>query len=65
MLEIVRNCIESLDDISFQLYFVNYIIKMQDIDLDNEFRYLTTHNLMSISKVDRLISNAYEGLVNI
>lgn len=64
MLETVRNYIENLDDISFKLYFLNYIIKMQDVDLDNEFKYLTTHNSMSISKVDRLISSVYKGLVS-
>lgn len=65
MLEIVKSCIENLDTISFNLYFVNYIIKVQDINLENEFKYLASHNCMSISKVDKLIENTYEGLVNI
>lgn len=64
MLEIVKSCIENLDTISFNLYFVNYIIKVQDINLENEFKYLESHNCMSISKVDKLISNTYEGLVD-
>lgn len=65
MLGTVKSFISNLQDISFNLYFVNYIIRIQDEDLENEFKYLTSHNNISISKVDKLIENTYEGLVNI
>ena len=64
MLGTVKSFISDLHDISFNLYFVNYIIRIQDEDLENEFRYLTSHNTISISKVDKLIENTYESLVS-
>lgn len=65
MLGTVKSFISDLPDMTFNLYFVNYIIRIQDEDLENEFKYLTSHNNISISKVDKLIENTYEGLVSI
>mgnify|MGYP004640216293 CR=1 FL=1 len=64
MLETVKQYINDIDNISFNLYFVNYMIKMQDIDLENEFKHVVSRNCLSVSNMNKLISNTYEGLVN-
>lgn len=65
MLETVKNCIQSLDNISFDLFYINYIIEMQDLDLDNEFKRLTTSNVLNPASMSKLIQSTYEGLVRI
>ena len=65
MLETVKSYIETLDDISFDLFYINYIIEMQDMDLENEFKRLTNSSTLNPGSVTKLIQSTYEGLVSI
>lgn len=65
MLETISDYIQHIDDISFNLFYINYIIKMQDVDIENEFKRLSGSNSVNINNVSKLIQSTYEGLVNI
>lgn len=65
MLETVSDYIKHIDDISFNLFYTNYIIKMQDADIENEFKHLSASNSLNINNISKLIQSTYEGLVNI
>lgn len=65
MLETVSDYIKHIDDISFNLFYTNYIIKMQDADIENEFKQLSASNSLNINNISKLIQSTYEGLVNI
>lgn len=65
MLETVSDYIKHIDDISFNLFYINYIIRMQDADIENEFKQLSASNSLNINNISKLIQSTYEGLVNI
>ena len=65
MLETISDYIQHIDDISFNLFYINFIIKMQDVDIENEFKRLSGSNSVNINNVSKLIQSTYEGLVNI
>lgn len=67
MLETVKSYIDTAkeDNNSFSLYYLNYIIRQQDLDLESEFRRLSSHPDVNINTVPMLITNAHERLVNI
>ena len=64
MLEIIRNSLNSEieNTTSFERYFESYVMKMQDSIIDQELSYMLSHNIVSISLLDRAISEAYRGL---
>lgn len=67
MLETVKSFIDTAkeDSTTFSLYYLNYIIRQQDLDLEQEFRRLLSKPDVNIDTVPKLITNAHEGLVNI
>ncbi len=55
MLETIKECIEA-PYISFEQYFINYVISVQDTNIDNEMSFLCKHNFLNVNSMIRLSS---------
>lgn len=65
MLETVRSYIASdLPCISFEEYYVNYMMRMQDQNIDDELRFLLRNNFMDATVLDTLIESTYKGMIS-
>lgn len=48
----------------FEEFYLQYIITIQDMNIQSEFEYLIHHNTLTVQSMDRLISNNLGELVN-
>lgn len=64
MLKTVRNYIDQLPTCTFPEYYQNYIISIQDRNIDAEFKNLIKYNKLSVKKLDLLIAGIYERICN-
>lgn len=65
MLTMIQKQIKSVSDIPFGEYFKQYIMSVQDKNIDSEFRFLMKFNALNIDSMQNLIQNTYEGLKSI
>lgn len=63
MLQTIKDYINNLSDESFQDFYTHYIMQVQDSNIDEEFKFLITHNNLDVLSVDKLISNDLGKLV--
>lgn len=63
MLQTVKDYINNLSDESFQTFYTRYIMQVQDSNIEEEFKFLITHNTLDVLSVDKLISNDLGKLV--
>ena len=65
MLATIKQCISDLqtDTTSFQQYFTNYVMEVQDRNIDQELAYMLTHNVVDVQFVDRAITDAFKGMM--
>ena len=63
MLQTVKDYINNLSDESFQTFYTRYIMQVQDSNIEEEFKFLITHNDLDVLSVDKLISNDLGKLV--
>ena len=63
MLQTIKDYINNLSDESFQNFYTHYIMQVQDSNIDEEFKFLITHNNLDVLSVDKLISNDLGKLV--
>ena len=65
MLATIKQCISGLqaDTRSFQQYFTNYVMEVQDRNIDQELAYMLTHNVVDVELVDRAITDAFKGMM--
>lgn len=62
MLENVKSMIQNLPDTPFNTLFVNYVMKVQDENIEEELRYLRSrNNLTPISMCKLLTSERMVG----
>lgn len=65
MLETVKEYIASdLPCISFEEYYVNYMMHMQDQNIDDELRFLLRNNFLDATVLDTLVENTYKGMMS-
>lgn len=62
MLETVRNAIYDTPSISFSKFFQQYVMDVQDTNIDLEFQFLLQRNRLNANTMDLLIENTYERL---
>lgn len=63
MLKMIKECISNIPNESFETYFNNYMMKIQDENLNREFRFLIDKNInMNINDIDRLVSDTYDKM---
>ena len=66
MLEIIQQTIKNLPDISFNEFFIQYVMSVQDTNLDVEFISIfksTSCNVSDIVKLERLVNRNHERLM--
>lgn len=63
MLQTVKDFIQNLPDESFQNFYTHYIMQVQDSNIEEEFKFLITHNNLDVLSVDKLISKDLGKLV--
>lgn len=56
-------CEVQADTSSFQQYFTNYVMEVQDRNIDQELAYMLTHNVVDVQFVDRAITDAFKGVM--
>lgn len=62
MLGTVKSYISNLPDIPFNRYFNNYIMDVQDDNIENEMKFLLSRNTLNIYMMDNIISETYRRL---
>lgn len=67
MLETIKQTINNLPNLTFDEFYLLYIIEVQDKNLQleatNAFKQSWTSGLSSVGKIDGLIQTTYERLV--
>ena len=49
---------------SFDDFYLQYIVSVQDRNIQAEFDYLINHNTLTVQSLDKLISNNLGELIN-
>ena len=62
MLETLRQKIEAARSVNFEEYFAQYVMSVQDRNIELELKYLLKHNSLKADSIGYLIQNTYEGL---
>ncbi len=62
MLESVKDYIEQLPDKSFDVYFMEYIMKVQDENISSELHYLQRKNQLSPIMIDQLLHDTLKEM---
>lgn len=62
MLDILRQKIESVRSVNFEEHFTQYVMSVQDRNIELELKYLLKHNSLKVDSIGYLIQNTYEGL---
>lgn len=62
MLETLRQKIESVRSVRFEEHFSQYVMSVQDRNIELELRYLLKYNSLKADSIGYLIQNTYEGL---
>lgn len=50
--------------LSFDDFYLQYIVSVQDMNIQAEFDYLINHNTLTVQSLDKLISNNLGELIN-
>lgn len=61
MLETIKKAIEEVPFISFEEYFTNYVMAVQDVNIDNEVSFMLRNNSLTTLALDKLINNEVEN----
>lgn len=64
MLECVKTLMDQLENITFQEYYRDYVISVQDANIESEFAYLLSTNDLTPMRVCKLADKSMERLVN-
>lgn len=65
MLEIVKDYINSMSDESFSSYFAQYVMQVQDANIESELDYLLHRNTLNVTMMDNIIQQTHRGLMRI
>lgn len=65
MLDSVKRTIDEINDWpSFPQYYTQYVLKTQDNNIEHEFQYLITHNVLDSMLVERLVDQEYRRMLD-
>ena len=62
MLETIRSMIKNSPYITFEEYFQNYVMEVQDKSIDTEVSFLFRNNFPSANSMLKLINQEVEGM---
>lgn len=58
MLQTITAYIHKLDIKPFDVYYQEYIVSVQQHNINQEFRYMLNHNVVNLNMIDRAIADA-------
>ena len=58
MLATVKHCMEASPFISFEQYFANYVMQVQDSSIEYELQFVLRNNFLDVRMMDRLIDSS-------
>lgn len=64
MLETILQTINNIPSISFEEYFTNYVMEIQDANIDSEVSFLLRNNFLASADIDKLMFNELRSLRN-
>ena len=62
MLKTIKNLIADMPDISFGEYYIQYIMQVQDENIDRELKSIIRDNRTDISYMSKLIEQTYKSI---
>lgn len=65
MLTMIKKQIDLIPTLSFGEYFKQYVISVQESNIDAEFKFLIKFNRLNIDSMQNLIQNTYKRLKGI
>lgn len=57
MLETIKQSIKNAPFITFEQYFIEYVMQMQDTNIDNEVTFMLHNNSLTTKSLDKLINS--------
>lgn len=51
ILKTIRNCIADLPCISFEQYFTQYVFDIQDMNIEEEVKFMITNNFLNTASL--------------
>lgn len=65
MLATIKKQIADVTDLTFSEYYRQYIMSIQDSNIEYEFKFMLKRNILNVNSMQLLIDNTYERLKNI
>jgi len=59
----IKQCIEDAPFISFEQYFIRYVMHVQDRMIDTEFSFMLRNNNITATSLNVLLDSAFEELI--
>ena len=64
MLKTIKEYISNLPMVSFERFYINYIMQIQDENIEREMQYLSNKNLLDVKRMENSIVKEVERLGN-
>lgn len=64
MLETVKQKLNNLENKTFPNYYMEYVLAVQDMNIENEFSYLKSVNELTPMRICKLADKSMERLVD-
>lgn len=65
MLTKIKEQIATLPNVSFITFYQQFIMSVQDSNIDTEFRFMVNRNRIDVNTMQLLIQNTYERMKSI
>jgi predicted proteasome-type protease len=63
MLDMIKQYINNITDISFNEYYQSYIMQVQDRNIESELKHLSARNTLSLYTMDQLIADTVKEVI--
>ena len=65
MLDMIKQYINNITDISFNEYYQSYIMQVQDRNIEYELKHLSARNVLSLYTMDQLIADTVKEVIHV
>lgn len=65
MLDMIKQYINNITDISFNEYYQSYIMQVQDRNIESELKHLSARNVLSLYTMDQLIADTVKEVIHV
>lgn len=63
MLDMIKQYIKNISDITFNEYYQSYIMQVQDMNIESELKHLSARNTLSLYTMDQLIADTVKEVI--